>query len=88
MSSCTKYLCFSSRGPWYVLFYLHPLNYNIFNWLIKGKTTLVDSLLASNGIITQRMAGKLRYMDSRLDEQERGITMKCSSISLVYECKF
>src|SRR5699024_10175273 len=34
----------------------------------------------------QRMAGKLRYMDSRLDEQERGITMKCSSISLVYKC--
>lgn len=30
------------------------------------------------------MAGKLRYMDSRSDEQERGITMKSSSISLLY----
>lgn len=30
------------------------------------------------------MAGKLRYMDSRPDEQERGITMKSSSISLLY----
>lgn len=47
----------------------------------------MDCLLASNGIISQRMAGKLRYMDSRLDEQERGITMKCSSISLVYKRK-
>lgn len=26
-----------------------------------GKTTLADSLVASNGIISARMAGKLRY---------------------------
>lgn len=37
------------------------------------------------GIISQRMAGKLRYMDSRSDEQLRGITMKSSSISLFYK---
>ncbi|KAG4067437.1 hypothetical protein HA402_009674 [Bradysia odoriphaga] len=49
-----------------------------------GKTTLADSLVASNGIISQKMVGKLRYMDSRSDEQERGITMKSSSISLHY----
>lgn len=49
-----------------------------------GKTTLADSLVASNGIISQRMAGKLRYLDNRQDEQERGITMKSSSISLHY----
>lgn len=30
------------------------------------------------------MAGQLRYMDSRSDEQERGITMKSSSISLLF----
>lgn len=30
------------------------------------------------------MAGKLRYMDSRSDEQERGITMKSSCISLLF----
>ncbi|XP_055378467.1 elongation factor-like GTPase 1 isoform X2 [Condylostylus longicornis] len=50
-----------------------------------GKTTLADSLVASNGIISQRMAGKLRYLDNRPDEQERGITMKSSSISLYYQ---
>lgn len=49
-----------------------------------GKTTIADSLIASNGIISQRMAGKMRYLDSRKDEQERGITMKSSSISLKY----
>ncbi|XP_076444086.1 elongation factor-like GTPase 1 isoform X2 [Babylonia areolata] len=49
-----------------------------------GKTTLADALVASNGIISQRMAGKMRYMDSREDEQERGITMKSSAISLLF----
>lgn len=50
-----------------------------------GKTTLADNLVANNGIISQRMAGKLRYMDSREDEQIRGITMKSSAISLMYK---
>ncbi|XP_033120660.1 elongation factor-like GTPase 1 [Anneissia japonica] len=50
-----------------------------------GKTTLADALIASNGIISSRMAGKLRYMDSREDEQLRGITMKSSAISLYYK---
>ncbi|GFU33526.1 elongation factor-like GTPase 1 [Nephila pilipes] len=50
-----------------------------------GKTTLADSLLASNGIISQKMAGKLRYLDSRKDEQERGITMKSSAVAVHYQ---
>lgn len=49
-----------------------------------GKTTIADSLIASNGIISQRLAGKMRYLDNRQDEQERGITMKSSSIALKY----
>nr|XP_032803410.1 elongation factor-like GTPase 1 [Petromyzon marinus] len=49
-----------------------------------GKTTLADCLIASNGIISNRLAGKVRYMDSREDEQIRGITMKSSAISLFY----
>ncbi|XP_047344705.1 elongation factor-like GTPase 1 [Vespa velutina] len=49
-----------------------------------GKTTLADSLVASNGIISNKLAGKLRYLDSRPDEQLRGITMKSSSISLYH----
>ncbi|RIA97611.1 P-loop containing nucleoside triphosphate hydrolase protein [Glomus cerebriforme] len=49
-----------------------------------GKTTLSDSLLASNGIISNKLAGKVRYLDSREDEQERGITMEASGISLYF----
>ncbi|TPX45670.1 hypothetical protein SeLEV6574_g03736 [Synchytrium endobioticum] len=49
-----------------------------------GKTTLSDGLLASNGIISAKLSGKVRYLDSRQDEQERGITMKSSGISLFF----
>ncbi|EIW81293.1 P-loop containing nucleoside triphosphate hydrolase protein [Coniophora puteana RWD-64-598 SS2] len=49
-----------------------------------GKTTLMDTLLAANNIISSRMAGKLRYLDSREDEQERGITMESSAVSLKF----
>lgn len=59
---------------------------SLFFFDITGKTTLVDNLLVTNGIISQRMSGKLRYMDSRTDEQQRGITMKCSAIPLVHSC--
>ncbi len=49
-----------------------------------GKTTLSDYLLATNGIICNKSSGKVRYMDSREDEQERGITMKASSCMLKF----
>lgn len=50
-----------------------------------GKTSLSDNLLASNGIISQSMQGKIRYLDSRPDEQARGITMESSAISLYFK---
>ncbi|KAL6934050.1 related to Ribosome assembly protein 1 [Hanseniaspora guilliermondii] len=49
-----------------------------------GKTSLSDSLLASNGIISTNLAGKVRFLDSREDEQTRGITMESSAISLFF----
>ncbi|KAL4448964.1 hypothetical protein ABPG77_007681 [Micractinium sp. CCAP 211/92] len=49
-----------------------------------GKTTLSDHLIASNGLIHPKLAGEVRYMDSKDDEQARGITMKSSSISLLF----
>jgi ribosome assembly protein 1 len=52
-----------------------------------GKTTLSDSLLASNGIISSKLAGKVRFLDSRADEQERGITMESSAISLYFKIR-
>ncbi|TFY78113.1 hypothetical protein EWM64_g5898 [Hericium alpestre] len=49
-----------------------------------GKTTLMDGLLAANNIISSKLAGKIRYLDSREDEQERGITMESSAVSLKF----
>ena len=49
-----------------------------------GKTSLTDALLATNGIISPKLAGKIRYLDSRPDEQIRGITMESSAISLFF----
>lgn len=49
-----------------------------------GKTSLSDCLLASNGIISHAHQGEIRYLDSRPDEQERGITMEASAISLYF----
>lgn len=49
-----------------------------------GKTSLTDTLIATNGIISPKLAGKIRYLDSRQDEQTRGITMESSAISLYF----
>jgi elongation factor 2 len=50
-----------------------------------GKSTLTDSLVAKAGIIAEENAGNARATDTRQDEQERGITIKSTGISLYYE---
>lgn len=59
-------------------------NVSVIAHVSHGKTSLTDHLISSNGVISRKQAGQLRYMDSRPDEQERNITMKASSIALVY----
>ena len=49
---------------------------------VTRKTTLADNLIESNGIISERLAGTLRYLDSTEEEQRRGITMRASAIGL------
>jgi elongation factor 2 len=46
---------------------------------------LTDSLIAKAGIIADEKAGDTRYMDTRKDEQQRGITIKSTGVSLYYE---
>ncbi|SCV72655.1 BQ2448_4192 [Microbotryum intermedium] len=60
----------------------HTRNICIVAHVDHGKSSFADSLLASNGIISSRLAGTIRYLDSREDEQERGITMESSAVSL------
>ncbi|MHA1576423.1 MAG: GTP-binding protein [Candidatus Thorarchaeota archaeon] len=50
-----------------------------------GKTTLTDSLIAASGLLSKEVAAKARLLDYDLIEQERGITIKASGISLVHD---
>ena len=50
-----------------------------------GKSTLTDSLVAKAGIIAASAAGDARMTDTRKDEQERGITIKSTGVSMYFE---
>lgn len=60
-------------------------NMSVIAHVDHGKSTLTDSLVAAAGIMAQEMAGDMRITDTRKDEQERGITIKSTSISLYYK---
>jgi len=60
-------------------------NMSVIAHVDHGKTTLSDSLITRAGIIADKVAGDMRYMSCRQDEQERGITIKSSSVSLHFE---
>ena len=49
-----------------------------------GKSTLVDSLLARAGLMNEEDAGKKRVMDTTAEEQQRGITIKSTGVSLLF----
>ncbi|CAI4210632.1 unnamed protein product [Parascedosporium putredinis] len=57
-------------------------NMSVIAHVDHGKSTLTDSLLAKAGIISTAKAGETRATDTRADEQERGITIKSTAISL------
>lgn len=50
-----------------------------------GKSTLTDSLVSKAGIISSKAAGDSRFMDTREDEQERGVTIKSTGISMFFK---
>ena len=60
-------------------------NMSVIAHVDHGKSTLTDSLIAKAGIIAGEAAGNARTTDTRQDEQERGITIKSTGVSLYFE---
>jgi len=60
-------------------------NMSVIAHVDHGKSTLTDSLVCKAGIISAKHAGTARYTDTRQDEQERGITIKSTGISMFFE---
>ncbi|KAG9325872.1 hypothetical protein KVV02_006866 [Mortierella alpina] len=60
-------------------------NMSVIAHVDHGKSTLTDSLVSMAGIISQARAGEARFTDTRQDEQDRGITIKSTAISLYFE---
>lgn len=57
-------------------------NMSVIAHVDHGKTTLTDSLVGAAGIIAQQKVGDMCYTQTRTDEQERGITIKSTAISM------
>jgi len=69
-----------------IMFNPHQIrNMSVIAHVDHGKSTLTDSLIAKAGIISDANAGNARFTDTRADEQERGITIKSTGVSLYYE---
>jgi elongation factor 2 len=66
-------------------------NMSVIAHVDHGKSTLSDSLISKAGIIAQANAGNARFMDTRDDEQARGITIKsqeCPSFTKLMRLTF
>jgi len=60
------------------------MSITVFTFLFLGKTSLSDSLISYNNIISRKQAGKILLLDNLEEERERLITMKSSSILIIY----
>jgi elongation factor 2 len=60
-------------------------NMSVIAHVDHGKSTLTDSLVSKAGIISTGKAGEARFTDTRQDEQDRGITIKSTAISMYFQ---
>ncbi|KAJ7110896.1 P-loop containing nucleoside triphosphate hydrolase protein [Mycena epipterygia] len=60
-------------------------NMSVIAHVDHGKSTLTDALVSKAGIISAANAGSARYMDTRQDEKDRGISIKATAISMYFK---
>jgi len=58
---------------------------NVIAHVNHGKTTFMDNVLEYAGVLTKSAAGEARFLDTRKDELERGMTMKLSPFSVEFQ---
>jgi elongation factor 2 len=59
-------------------------NVTVIAHIDHGKTTLTDSFIADSGLLSKEVAASARLLDYDQIEQQRGITIKASGISLLH----
>eukprot|EP00359_Climacostomum_virens_P004523 CAMPEP_0204919472 /NCGR_PEP_ID=MMETSP1397-20131031/16834_1 /ASSEMBLY_ACC=CAM_ASM_000891 /TAXON_ID=49980 /ORGANISM="Climacostomum Climacostomum virens, Strain Stock W-24" /LENGTH=824 /DNA_ID=CAMNT_0052093065 /DNA_START=638 /DNA_END=3112 /DNA_ORIENTATION=- len=60
-------------------------NMSVIAHVDHGKTTLTDSLIAKAGIISLAKAGDAKYTHTCKEEQDRGITIKSTGITMLFD---
>lgn len=60
-------------------------NISVIAHVDHGKSTLTDALVSRAGIIPEAQAGAKRFTDHREDEIERGITIKSTGVSMLFQ---
>lgn len=59
-------------------------NMSVIAHVDHGKSTLTDALVCKAGLIPENQSGEKRWTDSLEDEIERGITIKSTSVSMLF----
>ena len=60
-------------------------NMSVIAHVDHGKSTLTDALICRAGLISQEKAGNARWTDKDEKEVEKGITIKSTGVSMVFE---
>lgn len=62
-------------------------NMSVIAHVDHGKSTLTDALVCKAGLISEEKAGEARWTDKDQKEKDKGITIKSTGVSMVFDHK-